>query len=136
MAAAWPYPDNEAMLQAADAIWLGLTPDDWLEAFRAHPRIGERTSSSRSQQEQAGVRSASAEQMAELEKLNRDYEERFGYIFIVCASGKTTEQFLEALRERLNNPPGVELRIAAGEQRQITRLRLSQCIGQREDRQI
>ena len=124
MAAAAPFPDTEAMLRASDDIWERLPTDDWLEAFRSHPKIGERTSSLWSQQEQAGVASADAKERAELERLNRSYEDRFGYIFIICATGKTTGQFLDALRERMQNPPEVEIRIAAEQQRQITCLRL------------
>ena len=124
MAALWPFPNEDEMFRAADDIWWQLDPEDWLEAFRAHPKIGERTSSAWSQQEQSGTASASDNQAAELDRMNRAYEDRFGYIFIICATGKTAEQMLNALRARLNNPPAVEIRIAAEEQRQITRLRL------------
>ena len=124
MAAHWPLADTAAMLHEADAIWRGLDPEDWLEAFRAHPMIGERTSSEWSKQEQSGAASPAPEQRDELARLNRDYERRFGYIFIVCATGKTTEEMLQALRERLQNAPEVELQVAAEQQRQITRLRL------------
>jgi allantoicase len=124
MAAAAPYASSETMLRACDDIWARLDTGDWLEAFRAHPKIGERTSSAWSQQEQSGTAAASVGQIAELERLNCIYEDRFGYIFIICAAGKTTEQFLEALRERVRNPAEVEIGIAAEQQRQITRLRL------------
>jgi OHCU decarboxylase len=124
MADRWPFARTETMLAAADAVWIGLDPEDWLEAFRAHPKIGERTSSSLPQQEQSGAASASADQLEELARLNRDYQRRFGYIFIVCATGKTTDEMLAALNERLQNPPEVEIHIAVEQQRQITRLRL------------
>jgi len=130
MAAAAPFPDTEAMLRASDDICAQLDTADWLEAFRAHPKIGRRTSSAWSQQEQSGTASAAADQIAEMERLNRLYEERFGYIFIICAMGKTTGQFLDALRERLRNPPAVEIRIAAEQQLQITRLRLLKLVSQ------
>jgi OHCU decarboxylase len=130
MAAAGPFRDTDAMLCASDEIWMRLEVDDWLEAFRAHPKIGERTSSTWSQQEQSGTASAAADQMSELERLNRAYEDRFGYIFIICATGKTMEQFLEALHQRLRNSHEVEIRIAAEEQRQITRLRLVKQVAQ------
>src|SRR5205807_1873871 len=109
MAAAWPFPDTEAMLRASDEIWWRLDAEDWLEAFRAHPKIGERTSSGWSQQEQSGTALAGADQLAELDRLNRAYEDRFGYIFIVSAAGKTTEQMLDALRGRVNNPAEGEI---------------------------
>ena len=124
MAARWPFSNTEAMLAEADAIWWRLNEDDWLEAFRAHPKIGERTASVWSQQEQSGTASSTSGQLAELDRLNREYENHFGYIFIICATGRTTEQMLAALKERLNNSPAVEIRIAAEQQRQITRLRL------------
>lgn len=130
MTAAWPFPDTEAMLRASDEVWERLGTNDWLEAFRAHPKIGERTRSAWSQQEQSGTASATADQIAELERLNRVYEDRFGYIFIICATGKTAGQFLDALRERLRNAPDLEIRIAAEQQRQITRLRLLKQVAQ------
>jgi len=124
MATRWPFANTEAMLAEADAIWWRLDDHDWLEAFRAHPKIGERTASAWSQQEQSGTASSTSGQLAELDRLNREYENRFGYIFIICATGRTTEQMLAALKERLNNSPAVETRIAAEQQRQITHLRL------------
>ena len=124
MAHRWPFPNKEAMLAEADAIWWRLDEDDWLEAFGAHPKIGERSASAWSRQEQSGTALSTSGQLAELDRLNREYENRFGYIFIICATGRTTEQMLAALKERLNNSPGVEIRIAAEQQRQITRLRL------------
>src|SRR5438552_16131375 len=114
-----PFAGTETMLEAADAIWSTLDRDDWLEAFRAHPKIGERTSSALSQQEQVGAASASPDQLEDLARLNRDYERRFGFIFIICATGKTAEEILTALHERLQNPPDVEIRVAAEQQRQI-----------------
>jgi OHCU decarboxylase len=125
MANRWPFADTEAMLNDADAVWRGLDVEDWLEAFRAHPKIGERTSSTLSRQEQSGAASASADQTEELARLNRDYERRFGFIFIICATGKTAEEMLGALRERLRNLAEVEINVAAEQQRLITRLRLS-----------
>ena len=124
MAARWPFADTAAMLHEADQIWRRLGPEDWLEGFRAHPKIGERTAAGWPQREQSGIASASTDERAELARLNREYQDRFGYIFIVCATGKTTAEMLVALRERLRNPPAVEIQIAAEQQRQITRLRL------------
>ena len=107
----------------ADAIWRALSRGDWLEAFAAHARIGERTSGTAAR-EQAGARSASPQTLESLSRANREYEERFGHVFIVCATGKTAGQMLDLCRARLHNDPERELEVAAEEQRQITRLRL------------
>jgi allantoinase len=119
-----PFASASEMLAAADRIWWELRPVDWLQAFAAHPRIGESTADARARQEQSGVQSAEAETLARLAAGNRAYEERFGYIYIVCASGKTAAQMLAILESRLSNDPETELRVAAEQQRQITRLRL------------
>src|SRR5450759_2221693 len=83
MAARWPFAATAAMLHEADAIWRRLDPEEWLEAFRTHPKIGERTATGWSQREQSGTASASTDERAELARLNCEYQDRFGYIFIV-----------------------------------------------------
>jgi allantoicase len=123
VAARRPFGDPDALLGAADAVWREVGPEDWLEAFRAHPRIGEK-GTGWSQKEQAGAHQASAATLAELAALNAAYEARFGHVFLICASGKTADQMLADLRKRMNNPPDVELRVAAEAQREITHLRL------------
>ena len=125
-----PYADHDALLEAADRVWSSLAPEDWREAFAAHPKIGEKKPSGDAQfrrwseQEQAGVESAESSLLAELAEANRAYAERFGYIFIVCATGKSAEEMLGLLRARMGNDAETELRLAAEEQRKITRLRL------------
>jgi OHCU decarboxylase len=124
-----PYGDAADLLEAADQIWWSLEPADWLEAFAGHPRIGEKkTGEDRSrrwsEEEQAGAASAEEAVLAELAEANRIYDERFGHIFIVCATGKSAGEMLGLLRARQENDPETELRIAAEEQRKITRLRL------------
>ena len=131
-----PFQSVEALMGTANDIWWSLQPDDWLEAFRSHPKIGEKkaaesvSAQSRewSGQEQAGVSNASQETVYSLAALNRAYELKFGYIFIICATGKTSEEMLSALRERLEHDPAAELRIAAEEQSKITELRLKKLI--------
>jgi OHCU decarboxylase len=123
-----PFATAEQMLEAAGRVWWELAPADWLEAFAAHPRIGERTADTLAGKEQAGVEGAKTEILARLAAGNRDYEQKFGYIYIVCASGKTAAQMFEILESRLQNDPASELRVAAGQQRQITRLRLQQWL--------
>jgi OHCU decarboxylase len=124
MAAARPFRDLAALTAAADRIWADLDRDDWLEAFAAHPKIGERAGPAWSAQEQSGVAGAPREVIDRLVIANRDYEARFGYIFIVCATGKSAAEMLDLLERRLGHAPEQELRIAADEQRTITRLRL------------
>lgn len=126
--AAWrPFPDRAALLAAADDIWWGLEPSDWLEAFARHPRIGER-GAGWSEQEQAGARDAGADTLARLERRNRDYEQRFGHVFLICATGRTAEDMLAQLDERMSNTPARELYVAAGEQAEITRLRIDKLL--------
>jgi 2-oxo-4-hydroxy-4-carboxy-5-ureidoimidazoline decarboxylase len=110
--------------------------EDWLEAFAGHPRIGD-LESLRSRfgstahlaaGEQAGARAASDKVLRALAQGNEEYESRFGHIFIVCATGKSADEMLAILQQRLGNAPAVELEIAAGEQRKITRLRLARMV--------
>jgi 2-oxo-4-hydroxy-4-carboxy-5-ureidoimidazoline decarboxylase len=128
MAAARPFPDLAALIGAADRIWADLERGDWLEAFAAHPTIGEKAGPAWSAQEQSGVAGAPLEVTARLAIANRDYEARFGYIFIVCATGKSAAEMLGLLERRLGDDPEQELRIAADEQRKITRLRLARLL--------
>jgi OHCU decarboxylase len=118
-----PFQDVDDLQEKSDRIWLDLDGTEWREAFAAHPRIGEK-GSRWSEQEQAGARGADARILAELSESNRVYETRFDHIFIVYATGKSAEEMLGLLRARLDNDPETELRIAAGEQRKITNLRL------------
>ena len=130
MSAARPFRDAEAIAGSSDAIWRALDETDWLEAFAAHPRIGERTSgaSGWSGEEQAGVAGAAEQTRRALDQANRDYEARFGYIFIVCATGKSADEMLALLGQRMRHDAWDELRIAAEEQRKITRLRLTRLL--------
>jgi allantoicase len=123
-----PFASAEQMLEAAGRIWSELGPSDWLQAFAAHPRIGESSTDPRATREQSGVTGASPEIRAKLAAANRQYEERFGNIYIVCASGKTAAEMLAILESRLRNDPQTELLVAAGQQRQITRLRLEKLL--------
>jgi OHCU decarboxylase len=127
MAAARPFPDTGALQRAADAIWSSLDPQDWCEAFSAHPRIGASGPgmSAWSTDEQSGVGESDR---ARFSALNRAYEERFGHIFIVCAAGRSAGDLLSALERRLQQQAEEELHEAAEEQRKITRLRLARLI--------
>jgi OHCU decarboxylase len=118
-----PFADLPALLAAADDVWWGLPEAAWREAFAAHPSIGERATG-RSAREQAGVHGAGADTRAALADGNRAYEERFGHVFLICATGLSAEEMLAALRRRMAHDAATELGVAAGEQRKITRLRL------------
>src|SRR5689334_6745695 len=124
-----PYESLDALIANANETWWSLQPSDWLEAFRSHPKIGEKKAASEwSRQEQSGVGNASREAIDELSALNRAYEQKFGFIFIICASGKSSEEMLSTLRERLGHDAELELRIAATEQSKITELRLKKLL--------
>jgi 2-oxo-4-hydroxy-4-carboxy-5-ureidoimidazoline decarboxylase len=128
-----PFADQPALLAAARDEWEALGENDWREAFAHHPRIGDRASLERrfpttaglSAGEQRGVDRAAPDVIAALAEANDAYVRRFGYIFIVRASGRSAEEMLEALRARLHNEPATELRVAAGAQAEITALRLN-----------
>jgi 2-oxo-4-hydroxy-4-carboxy-5-ureidoimidazoline decarboxylase len=129
MAARRPYADETQLLDTAGKVWHDLAPADWRQAFAAHPQIGDKANPSSktaawSAGEQAGVADAADATRAALADANRRYLEKFGWIFIVCATGKCADEMLSLLRQRLGNDPAEELRIAAAEQEKITLLRL------------
>jgi len=127
-----PFLSEQELFDAAERIWQGLDRHDWLEAFAAHPRIGDlnalrakfSNTAAWSAGEQAGLAGAPDVVLEALARGNRLYEEKFGYVFIICATGKTAGEMLALLEERLKNDPDKELLIAAGEQAKITQLRL------------
>jgi len=125
-----PYRNVDALLAAAESAWSDLKPGDWLQAFAAHPRIGEGggRAPDTSEREQAGVRKASARNLEALAAENREYETRFGHVFLIAARGRSAEEILHALRRRMGNDPYAELETAAAEQRKITRMRLIEMV--------
>jgi len=129
-----PFAGLNILCEAADSIWHDLEPADWLEAFGRHPQIGEKaaTGSEASRRwaegEQACARTATETVKAKLARGNHAYREKFGYIFIVCAAGKSAEEMLALLEQRLQNDSAHELNIAAEQQRLITRLRLEKLL--------
>lgn len=131
-----PYSSPAGVLESAESAADGLAREDWLEAFSHHPRIGdvaalrERFASTAAwaSDEQRGAAAASERTLEALAAGNRAYEERFGYIFIVCATGRSADEMLGLLRARLDNDPDREASIAAEEQRRITRLRLHRLL--------
>ena len=133
-----PYADQRALVDAADRAFAGLSREDWLEAFSHHPRIGYRgalaarfpATASWSASEQERVANAGEDVLDALLRGNRDYEARFGHIFIVCATGRSAPEMLALLRERLPNEPAAELALAAAEQRKITAIRLGKLLAE------
>ena len=136
MASRRPIRDEPSLLAASDEIWRALSEADWLEAFQSHPRIGESNaeksvgaqSSAWSSQEQQKAAAADEALKTALKWGNREYEQKFGRMFIVCASGKSATEILEILRQRLHNDEATELQQAAAEQREIMHIRLNKWI--------
>jgi OHCU decarboxylase len=136
MVALRPIASVAALSEAADCVWSTMQEADWLEAFACHPRIGERKVSAHagaqsaawSRAEQAQTNSASEDVLAEIAAGNQQYEERFGFTYIVCATGKSAEEILAILKRRLASTRDAELREAAEMQRQIMQIRLGKWL--------
>jgi len=133
-----PFATLETLRKAADSIWWKLDRADWLEAFSHHPQIGDKpaTGSESARQwaagEQSGTRTASEDVKERLARANRAYLEKFGYIYIVCATGKSAEAMLAILNQRLQNNAPSEISIAAEQQRLIMRIRLDKLLAGEE----
>jgi len=132
-----PFLSYAHLSGLAEANWWSLDESDWLEAFTHHPKIGEdkavlkekfSSTASLSASEQSGINHASEAILDALVEQNANYHTRYGFIFIVCAQGKSAEEMLALLESRIHNPPEEELRIAAGEQAKITGLRLRKAL--------
>jgi OHCU decarboxylase len=137
MVAARPIEGLEKLSATADQIWSTMEVPDWMEAFECHPRIGERkaahaTAKSKewSTQEQSSAAGADESILTQLAEGNAIYEERFGFTYIVCATGKRANEMLAILERRLNNDRETELREAAEQQRQITQIRLRKWLAE------
>jgi allantoicase len=128
-----PFASVAALRETADRIWASLSDADRLQAFAAHPRIGERKTGADaharwSRAEQSRAASASSETLEALASVNAEYEAKHGFVFLICATGKSAEEVLEAARSRLSTSREEELRVAAGEQSKITQLRLTRLL--------
>lgn len=140
LAARRPLANEQALFTAADDCWQNLPEADWLEAFRSHPRIGEQhaqkkttpVSAAWSRSEQSLMGEADDAILLRMGEGHRRYEERFGRIFIVCASGKQPAEMLSILERRLGNDPAQELQESAVQQQQIMQLRLRKWLAQTE----
>jgi 2-oxo-4-hydroxy-4-carboxy-5-ureidoimidazoline decarboxylase len=127
VAAGRPYRSVEALQMAAAAA---LTDADLDEAMAGHPRIGDRTAGGQSRREQSAVTTAEVDVLTALAKGNREYEERFGHVYLVCASGRSADDLLATLRARLRNDPATERAVALGELAAINRLRIARLFGE------
>jgi 2-oxo-4-hydroxy-4-carboxy-5-ureidoimidazoline decarboxylase len=134
-----PADDLVELLEDAEEQWWLCTEEDWKQAFAAHPKIGDRASLKKkhaddphatrlASAEQSGAETASQQTLEALAEGNRRYEEKFGFIFIVCATGKSAEEMLGILQSRLQNSPEEEIKLAADEQNKITKLRLEKLL--------
>jgi len=126
-----PFATEEELFAAADRVWAEMQQPDWMQAFSAHPRIGDRKpahasalSSSWSRQEQVSTEAAQTSVLTQLADGNQSYEELFGFTYIICATGKSAEEMLQILNRRLDSDRPTELKEAAEQQRQITQIRL------------
>lgn len=135
MASARPFGSEDELMTTAATIWNELKTDDHLEAFAAHPKIGEKKAADQTSQsatwsegEQAGMNSADDLVKRELAAANQAYEDKFGFIFIVCATGRTADEMLSLCRARLGNDRATEIVNAAAEQRKITEIRLQKLL--------
>ncbi len=136
VAVQWPFADKATLWASAENAFGTLARADWLEAFAHHPQIGDieslraKFASTRSwaRNEQAGTSIASEATLRALATGNADYLAKFGYIFIICATGKSADEMLAALQARLPNVPAVELPLAAEQQKLITYLRLNKLL--------
>lgn len=128
MLAKRPFRSRENLLSAAEEAWWAQSESEWLTAFAAHPRIGAEKLSEWCSQEQRGLEGSARGVLEDLARGNAEYEKRFGWIFLVNASGKTGRELLASLQSRLDNDRKEELRVAAGEQARITALRLGRLL--------
>jgi 2-oxo-4-hydroxy-4-carboxy-5-ureidoimidazoline decarboxylase len=120
-----PYPSLEGLLARADEVLAGLDEAEVDKALAGHPRIGERSALASSRREQAGVATAVSATLAALAEGNREYERRFGHVYLVCADGRPAEELLAVLTGRLGNDPATERRVLRAELGRINRLRLA-----------
>ena len=135
MVALRPIASVAALSETADRVWASMLEPDWLEAFACHPRIGEHKaaaapvrSAAWSEQEQSGTGGASNSVLRELAEGNALYEQRFGFTYIVCATGKSADEMLAILTQRLARDRMAELKEAAEQQRQIMQIRLGKWL--------
>lgn len=132
----FPFESEQELFSKSDNVWNSLNKNDYLEAFSQHPKIGDINSLAKkfantkgwAENEQSGVNSANQQVIEELAEYNDIYDKRFGYIFIVCATGKSAQEMLDILKSRVDNDAEKELKIASEEQNKITKIRLEKLL--------
>lgn len=128
----FPFSSTDSIKVISDSAWFNCTKHDWLEAFSHHPKIGEKagvttkfqSTKNWADHEQSGVQNAKKDLLSKIAEANKHYVEKFGFIFIICATGKSAEEMYDNLNKRMNNDLEKEIRIAAEEQNKITHLRI------------
>ena len=136
MVATRPFSSLESLYQSAQTIWDELNETDYLAAFEGHPQIGDvstlrakfASTAEKAGHEQSGMSAANESVLQDMMATNKAYLEKFGFIFIVCATGKSAQQMLAMIKERINNDRTTELEIAANEQAKITQIRLEKLL--------
>ncbi len=128
--AAAPFRDAQALYDRADRILAELPDAEIDAALDGHPRIGARADNPSSAREQARVADAADSVKEALAQKNREYEQRFGYVYLVCASGRSAEELLDILTDRLANDPDTERRVMRSELAKINRLRLERLLSE------
>lgn len=136
MVQARPFASEQQVYESAQSIWQGLTSQDYLAAFEGHPQIGDvstlrakfANTAEKAGHEQSGMQSATDTVLEQMMALNKAYLDKFGFIFIVCASGKSAQEMLDLIKARIDNKVDEELAIAAGEQAKITKIRLEKLL--------
>jgi 2-oxo-4-hydroxy-4-carboxy-5-ureidoimidazoline decarboxylase len=131
-----PFQNKDDLYQKAESIWYSLSSKDWLEAFTHHPKIGNidslrkkfHNTKSISEDEQSGINDAAESTLKDLAESNQLYQDKFGFIFIICATGKSADEMLALIKIRLNNNANAEMLNAAEEQNKITQLRLEKLL--------
>ena len=131
-----PFASEKKLLSEAESVWQNCMKEDWIEAFSYHPKIGDienlekkfASTSKWAEQEQGEMDNSNKEIVQQFARLNQQYENRYGYIFIVFATGKSAQEMMELLENRINNNPEDEIKIAAAEQNKITKLRLQKLL--------
>jgi len=131
-----PFQNKDDLYQKAESIWYSLSSKDWLEAFTHHPKIGNidslrkkfHNTKSISEDEQSGINDAAESTLKDLAESNQLYQDKFGFIFIICATGKSAGEMLALIKTRLNNNANAEMLNAAKEQNKITQLRLEKLL--------